>query len=71
MIKVNEKNQKNLKALIEKLKSAEEETEKIHDRLSKKIDQEKTYAISKFAKDSLEILDNFDRCFENIPKEEE
>ena len=34
MIKVNEKNQKNLKTLIEKLKSAEEESEKIHERLS-------------------------------------
>ena len=63
--KVNEKNQNNLKTLIDKLKLAEEESEKIHERLSKKIDQQKTFAISKFARDCLEILDNFDRYFEN------
>jgi molecular chaperone GrpE len=38
----------------------------IHQRLTKKIDEEKTFAITKFAKEALEIVDNFDRFFDSV-----
>ncbi len=56
---------------MDELKKTEIETKSIHKRLTKKIADEKDFAISKFAKDSLEILDNFERCFENFHKKEE
>ena len=34
--------------------------------MSKKIEEEKIFAITKFAKETLEILDNFDRFFDSI-----
>jgi len=52
------------------VKAQEEEAKLIHQRLTKKIEQEKVYAIQKFSLDLLEILDNFDRFFENYSKME-
>jgi molecular chaperone GrpE len=38
----------------------------IHQRLTKKIEEEKVFAITKFAKETLDIVDNFDRFFESV-----
>ena len=34
--------------------------------MTKKIEEEKIFAITKFAKETLEIVDNFDRFFESV-----
>ena len=61
---MNKKNKQKMKEILKLYKQSEKEVEEVHDRLTKKIKDEKEFAISKFAKDCLEILDNFDRCFE-------
>lgn len=63
---MNEKNKSKLKEVLELLRSQENETKLIHQRLTKKIEEEKTFAITKFAKETVEILDNFDRFFESV-----
>lgn len=63
---MNEKNKSKLKEVLELLRSQEIETKLIHQRLTKKIEEEKTFAITKFAKETVEILDNFDRFFESV-----
>lgn len=63
---MNEKNKSRLKEVLELLRSQEIETKLIHQRLTKKIEEEKTFAITKFAKETVEILDNFDRFFESV-----
>ncbi len=48
------------------LRYQENETKLIHQRLSKKIEEDKVFAIQKFAKETLDILDNFDRFFDSV-----
>ena len=38
--------------------------------MSKKLEKEKSYAISTFAKEILTIIDTFDLCFDNLEKGE-
>lgn len=50
------------------LKDAEKENVLINERLTNKIELEKEFAITKFAGNVLEILDNFDLFFNNVDK---
>lgn len=73
-----------LKELQDKLKATEEEALKYKDhylralaeqentrrRLNKEIENEKTYAITRFAKEIIEVSDNLQRALDNIPSEE-
>ena len=69
--KVNDENHKKLVMMVERLKNSEKETESVKNRLTKQIEKEKNFAITKFAGNSLEILDNFDRCFLNLDENDE
>ena len=64
MEEINRENQKKIKKIVNLYEESQKEIKGIHKRLTDKIKSEKEYAISKFAKDCLETLDNFDRCFE-------
>lgn len=69
--KVNDENHKKLVMMVERLKNSEKETESVQNRLMKQVEKEKNFAITKFAGNSLEILDNFDRCFLNLDENDE
>lgn len=70
--------------LQEKIKAAEEqaqlyknkaaqtltETESLRKRLNNEIENQKVYAITKFAKELLEVPDNLQRAIDNIPSKE-
>ena len=63
---VNKTNKEKLIQVVEMLKDAQKENILINERLSNKIEKEKEFAISKFATNILEILDNFDLFFKNV-----
>ncbi len=69
--KVNEKNRDSIKKLMTRLEECESETERVHKRMQKKIENEKSFAVSNFAKDLLNVIDTFDLCFENLDKNQE
>ena len=71
MKEVNDKNKKNLKKMMKCLRDTEKECENIHKRLTLKLKDERNFAISKFAREILEILDNFDRFFLELEKKKD
>lgn len=68
---VNKLNHEKLVKAVDRIKSAEQETLDIEARLSKEIDKCKTYAISKFSSEVLEIIDNLELCTENALKDKD
>ena len=68
---VNKQNHEKLAKAVERIKAADQEALDIEARLSKEIDKSKTYAISKFSGEVLEILDNLELCMENVNKNKE
>lgn len=74
---------KKIKELTDQLSSSIENAEKFKDgyartlaeqenmrrRLQQEIENEKVYAIARFAKELLDVSDNLDRALQNIPKE--
>lgn len=67
---INKKNKLQFKQLLEKTKMIEKDSKLAVERLNKKIEEEKNFAISKFASESLEIMDNFERSFESLEKDQ-
>ena len=65
---MNEKNHENLKFLKNKILQLEEEMDGVQTRLQNKLNKEKTFAISNFAKDLLELIDNLELCILNFDK---
>lgn len=68
---INKLNHEKLQTAINKIKEAEQESFDIETRLSKELDKSKTYAISKFSHEVLEIVDNLELCMENLLKNKE
>lgn len=68
---INKANHDKLVKAVDRIKSAEQEALDIEARLSKEIEKSKTYAISKFSGEVLEILDNLELCMENAQKNKE
>lgn len=68
---VNKLNHEKLQRAIDKIKEAEQESFDIETRLSKELEKSKTYAISKFSHEVLEIVDNLELCMENLLKNKE
>lgn len=68
---VNKVNHEKLVKAVDRIKGAEQEALDIESRLSKEIEKSKTYAISKFSSEVLEILDNLELCMENVNKNKE
>jgi len=68
---INKLNHEKLQTAVNRIKSAEQESLDIEARLSKEIEKSKTYAISKFSGEVLEILDNLELCMENASKNKE
>jgi len=68
---VNKQNHEKLAKAVDRIKAADQEALDIESRLSKEIDKSKTYAISKFSGEVLEILDNLELCIENVNKDKE
>lgn len=68
---INKLNHEKLQKAINKIKEAEQEAFDIETRLSKELDKSKTYAISKFSHEVLEIVDNLELCMENLLKQKE
>lgn len=68
---VNKVNHEKLVKAVDQIKAAEQEALDIEARLSKEIEKSKTYAISKFSSEVLEILDNLELCMENANKNKE
>jgi molecular chaperone GrpE len=66
---VNHINEKKIHAVEERIKLQIKEMEDIHDRMLKEKAKEKMFAISKFAKDLLEIIDNIERSIVTLTKE--
>jgi len=53
---------------VQELQRAEDEQVSISVRLQKQIDQQKEFAVTKFAADILEIFDNLNRALDNCPE---
>ena len=68
---VNKLNHEKLQTAINKIKESEQEAFDIESRLSKELQKSKTYAISKFSHEVLEIVDNLELCMENVVKNQE
>lgn len=68
---INKLNHEKLQTAINKIKEAEQESFDIEARLSKELEKSKTYAISKFSHEVLEIVDNLELCMENVLKNKE
>lgn len=68
---INKLNHEKLQKAVDKIKEAEQESFDIETRLSKELDKSKTYAISKFSHEVLEIVDNLELCMENLLKNKE
>ena len=68
---INKLNHQKLQTAINKIKEAEQESVDIESRLSKELDKSKTYAISKFSHEVIEIVDNLELCMENLLKNKE
>lgn len=68
---INKLNHEKLTRAVDRIKAAEQEALDIEARLSKEIDKSKTYAISKFSSEVLEILDNIELCMDNAVKNKE
>lgn len=65
---INKLNHEKLQTAINKIKEAEQESFDIETRLTKELEKSKTYAISKFSHEVLEIIDNLELCMENLLK---
>ena len=68
---IKKQNHEKLLKAVDSIKAAEQEALDIETRLSKEIEKSKTYAISKFSSEVLEILDNLELCMENVNKNKE
>ena len=68
---INKVNHEKLQTAVNKIKEAEQESFDIETRLSKELEKSKTYAISKFSHEVLEIVDNLELCMENLLKDKE
>lgn len=68
---INKLNHEKLQKAVERIKASEQEALDIEARLSKEIEKSKTYAISKFSSEVLEILDNLELCMDNAKKNKE
>ena len=66
---INKINEKKIHAAEANIKEQAKEMEEVHDRMLKEKNKEKTFAISKFAKDLLEILDNIERSISTLEKQ--
>jgi molecular chaperone GrpE len=66
---INKINEKKIHAAEANIKEQAKEMEEIHDRMLKEKAKEKMFAISKFAKDLLEILDNIERSISTLEKQ--
>lgn len=66
---INKINEKKIHAAEANIREQAREMEEVHDRMLKEKSKEKTFAISKFAKDLLEILDNIERSISTLEKQ--
>ena len=62
---VKEKHQQTLEDLKKRLEFSEEDKSKMRERLQAEVEKEKVFAISKFSKDVLEIIDNLERAVQH------
>jgi molecular chaperone GrpE len=62
---IKEKHQQTLEELKKRLELSEEDKVKMRERLQGEIEKEKHFAISKFSKDILEIVDNLERAIQH------
>lgn len=62
---VKERHQQTLEELKKRLEFSEEDKTKMRERLQGEVEKEKVFAISKFSKDILEIIDNLERAIQH------
>lgn len=67
--KINNANRDKFGQLQDLLEEKKAEAGEVSERLTKEIEKEKKFAISKFAKDCLNIIDNIDRCVGSFVEE--
>lgn len=65
---INDTNKLKLEKFIEAIDESEKEQGRIRTRMQKQVDDQKDFAITKFAADILEIFDNLNRALESCPE---
>ena len=67
---INMKNEQNIKTVELDIEQEQEEKTSIMERLDKQYENERNYGITKFAKETLDICDNFERSLKNLKKDD-